>query len=229
MEERMEQHILIIEDDKTLNGGIAFALEKEGYIAHSAHSLLEAEQSLGRKMNLILLDVNLPDGDGRDFLQNILSGQPVPVICLTALDTEEEMLKGFRAGCDDYVTKPFSMPVLIMKIKALLKRSEGMSRQIYCFGELVYDFDSKTLKRHDSAVELTALEVRMLEYFIQNKGIVLTRENLLDKIWDARERYVEEKTLNVNIRRLRKKIEDNPEEPQHIRTVFGIGYKWEDG
>ena len=138
--------------------------------------------------------------------------------------TEEDMLQGFRAGCDDYVT----MPVLVMKIKALLKRSEGTSRQIYCSGELVYDFDDKTLKRHDSAVELTALEVRLLEYFIRNRGIVLTRENLLDKIWDARERYVEEKTLNVNIRRLRKKIEDNPEEPRHIRTVFGIGYKWED-
>ena len=120
------------------------------------------------------------------------------------------------------------MPVLVMKIKALLKRSEGTSRQIYCSGELVYDFDDKTLKRHDSAVELTALEVRLLEYFIRNRGIVLTRENLLDKIWDAQERYVEEKTLNVNIRRLRKKIEDNPEEPRHIRTVFGIGYKWED-
>ncbi len=223
----MEQHILIIEDDKTLNAGIAFALEKEGYAVHSAHSLLEAEKRLRQKMNLILLDVNLPDGDGRDFLQNILAGQSVPVICLTALDTEEDMLKGFRAGCDDYVTKPFSMPVLVMKIKALLKRSEGMSRQIYCSGDLVYDFEGKTLRKRDSVVELTALEVRMLEFFIRNRGIVLTRENLLDKIWDAEERYVEERTLNVSVRRLRKKIEDNPEEPRYIRTVFGIGYKWE--
>ena len=115
----MEQHILIIEDDKALNDGIAFALKKEGYITHSAQSLSEAEKSLSRKMNLILLDRNLPDGDGRDFLNNILAGQSVPVICLTARDTEEDMLDGFRAGCDDYVTKPFPMPVLIMKIKAL--------------------------------------------------------------------------------------------------------------
>lgn len=223
----MEQHILVIEDDKRLNAGIAFALEKEGYAVHSAHSLLEAGKCLERKMNLILLDVNLPDGDGRDFLQNILAGQPVPVICLTALDTEEDMLQGFRAGCDDYVTKPFSMPVLVMKIKALLKRSEGTSRQIYSCGDLIYDFEGKALRKHDSAVELTALEVRLLEFFIQNRGIVLTRENLLEKIWDAEERYVEERTLNVSIRRLRKKIEDNPEEPRYIRTVFGIGYKWE--
>lgn len=223
----MEQHILVIEDDRTLNAGIVFALEKEGYAVHSALSLLEAEKRLRQKMNLILLDVNLPDGDGRDFLQNILARQPVPVICLTALDTEEDMLKGFRAGCDDYVTKPFSMPVLVMKIKALLKRSEGTSRQIYCSGNLIYDFEGRTLRKRDSVVELTALEVRMLEFFIRNRGIVLTRENLLDKIWDAEERYVEERTLNVSVRRLRKKIEDNPEEPRYIRTVFGIGYKWE--
>lgn len=223
----MEQHILIIEDDKTLNEGIAFALEKEGYMTHRAYNLLEAERSLKRKMNLILLDLNLPDGDGRDFLKSVLAGQPVPVICLTARDTEEDMLDGFRAGCDDYVTKPFSMPVLIMKIKALLKRSEGTSRQLYISGGLVYDFESKTLQRHEIPVELTALEIRLLEFFINNRGIVLTRENLLDKIWDAKERYVEERTLNVSIRRLRRKIEDNPEEPTHIRTVFGIGYKFE--
>lgn len=224
---RLKEQILVIEDDRTLNAGIAFALEKEGYAVHCAYSLLEAEKCLERKMNLILLDVNLPDGDGRDFLRNILAGQPVPVICLTALDREEDMLKGFHAGCDDYVTKPFSMPVLVMKIKALLRRSESTSRQIYSSGGLLYDFENKTLKKHGGAVELTALEVRLLEFFIRNRGIVLTRGNLLDKIWDAEERYVEERTLNVSIRRLRKKIEDNPEEPEHIRTVFGIGYKWE--
>ncbi len=223
----MEQHILIIEDDKALNDGIAFALKKEGYITHSAHSLSEAEKSLSRKMNLILLDRNLPDGDGRDFLKSVLAGQPVPVICLTARDTEEDMLEGFRAGCDDYVTKPFSMPVLIMKIKALLKRSEVTSRQLYISEGLTYDFESKLLQKHGRPVELTALEIRLLEFFIKNRGIVLTRETLLDKIWDTEERYVEEKTLNVNIRRLRKKIEDNPEVPEHIKTVFGIGYKWE--
>ena len=223
----MEQHILIIEDDKALNDGIAFALKKEGYITHSAHSLSEAEKSLSRKMNLILLDRNLPDGDGRDFLKSVLAGQPVPVICLTARDTEEDMLDGFRAGCDDYVTKPFSMPVLIMKIKALLKRSEVTSRQLYISEGLTYDFESKLLQKHGRPVELTALEIRLLEFFIKNRGIVLTRETLLDKIWDTEERYVEEKTLNVNIRRLRKKIEDNPEVPEHIKTVFGIGYKWE--
>ncbi|MCM1124631.1 MAG: response regulator transcription factor [Eubacterium sp.] len=224
----MKKHILIIEDDQALNDGIAFALEKEGYCVHKAHMLAEAQKRLRQKMNLILLDINLPDGDGRAFLQSVLAGQPLPVILLTARDSEEDMLKGFRAGCDDYVTKPFSMPVLLAKIAAVLKRSEGTSRQIYADGGLVYDFEQKTLIRQGKPVELTALECRLLELFLYNRGIVLTRETLLEKIWDADERFVEDRTVNVTIRRLRMKVEEDPEKPQYIKTVFGLGYKWED-
>ncbi len=224
-----KKHILIVEDDRAMNDGIAFALNREGYLTHSAYSLKEAEKFLKQKMNLILLDINLPDGDGRDFLKDILAGQPVPVLLLTARDSEEDMLRGYSAGCDDYVTKPFSMSVLIMKIGAVLKRSEGSSRQMYAAGGLIYDFENKALIRSGAEVSLTALEISLLETFLYHRGIVLTREILLDKIWDAKERYVEDRTLNVTVRRLRKKIEDNPEEPKHIKTVFGIGYKWEDG
>lgn len=225
----MERHILVVEDDRVLNEGIAFALEKEGYVVHKACSLREAERKLEQKMDLILLDINLPDGDGRDFLKNFLAGQMVPVLFLTARDSEEDMLKGFRMGCDDYITKPFSMAVLMMKIGAVLRRSEGASRRIYTDGELVYDYEDKTLKNHGREIELTALEIKLLEIFLDHKGIVLTRERLLDRIWDVQEKYVEDRTLSVNIHRLREKIEDDPEKPRHIRTVFGIGYKWEDG
>lgn len=223
-----EKHILVIEDDRTLNSGIVFALEREHYTVHSAYTLAEAQKCLKQKMHLILLDINLPDGDGREFLQNILSGQPVPVLLLTARDSETDMVKGFLAGCDDYITKPFSMPVLLMKIAAVLKRSEGTSRQIYVSGALVYDFEQKSLTKQGKMVELTALECRLLELFLQNRGVVLTRERILERIWDTAERFVEDKTLNVTIRRLRMKVEENPEQPEHIRTVFGMGYKWED-
>lgn len=225
----MERHILVVEDDRALNEGIAFALEKEGYIVHKACSLREAERKLEERMDLILLDINLPDGDGRDFLKNILAGQKVPVLFLTARDSEEDMLTGFQMGCDDYITKPFSMAVLAMKIGAVLKRSKETSRKIYTNGGLVYDYEMKTLKNCGREVELTALEIKLLELFLDHKGIVLTRERLLDRIWDVQEKYVEDRTLSVNIHRLREKIEDNPERPKHIRTVFGIGYKWEDG
>lgn len=220
---------MVVEDDRALNEGIAFALRREGYLTNSAYSLREAREKLGERMHLVLLDINLPDGDGREFLGSVLTGQPVPVLLLTARDTEEDMLQGFRAGCDDYITKPFSMPVLLMKIAAVLKRSEGVSRQIYTNGELLYDFENKTLTRRGEPVELTALECRLMEFFLHNRGIVLTRERILDRIWDADERFVESRTLNVTIRRLRVKVEENPEEPIYIKTVFGLGYKWEDG
>lgn len=220
---------MVVEDDRALNEGIAFALRREGYLTNSAYSLREAREKLEERMHLVLLDINLPDGDGREFLGSVLAGQPAPVLLLTARDTEEDMLQGFRAGCDDYITKPFSMPVLLMKIAAVLKRSEGVSRQIYTNGELLYDFENKTLTRRGEAVELTALECRLMELFLHNRGIVLTRERILDRIWDADERFVESRTLNVTIRRLRMKVEENPEEPIYIRTVFGLGYKWEDG
>ena len=224
-----DKHILVIEDDRALNAGIAFALGREGYAVHSAYTLVEAQMHLKQKMNLILLDINLPDGDGRDFLKNVLSEQPVPVLLLTARDSEADMLKGFQAGCDDYITKPFSMPVLLAKIAAVLKRSEGVSRQIYVSGGLVYDFEKKCLTQNGTPAELTALECRLLEFFLHNRGIVLTRDMLLERVWDVDERFVEDRTLNVTIRRLRMKVEENPEYPEHIRTVFGMGYKWEDG
>ncbi len=220
---------MVVEDDRALNEGIAFALRREGYLTNSAYSLREAREKLEERMHLVLMDINLPDGDGREFLGSVLAGQPAPVLLLTARDTEEDMLQGFRAGCDDYITKPFSMPVLLMKIAAVLKRSEGVSRQIYTNGELLYDFENKTLTRRGEAVELTALECRLMELFLHNRGIVLTRERILDRIWDADERFVESRTLNVTIRRLRVKVEENPEEPIYIKTVFGLGYKWEDG
>ena len=220
---------MVVEDDRALNEGIAFALRREGYLTNSAYSLREAREKLEERMHLVLLDINLPDGDGREFLGSVLAGQPAPVLLLPARDTEEDMLQGFRAGCDDYITKPFSMPVLLMKIAAVLKRSEGVSRQIYTNGELLYDFENKTLTRRGEAVELTALECRLMELFLHNRGIVLTRERILDRIWDADERFVESRTLNVTIRRLRMKVEENPEEPIYIKTVFGLGYKWEDG
>lgn len=220
---------MVVEDDRALNEGIVFALRREGYLTNSAYSLQEAREKLGERMHLVLLDINLPDGDGREFLGSVLAGQPAPVLLLTARDTEEDMLQGFRAGCDDYITKPFSMPVLLMKIAAVLKRSGGVSRQIYACGGLMYDFEKKTLMRHGEPAELTALECRLLEFFLNNRGIVLSRETLLERIWDADERFVEERTLNVTIRRLRMKVEDNPQQPAYIKTVFGLGYKWEDG
>lgn len=228
MDNGTQRNILIVEDDEALNRGIAFALSREGYRTSSAYSLKEAASKLKQRVDLVLLDINLPDGDGREFLKDTLAAQPVPVLLLTARDTEEDMLEGFLSGCDDYITKPFSIPVLTMKIKAVLKMSSQVSTRVYISGNLTYDFDKKQLSVQEKQIELTALELRLIEIFILNPNIVLPRERLLEKIWDVNEKYVEDGTLNVTIRRLREKIEENPSKPQYIKTVFGIGYKWKD-
>lgn len=224
----MDIKILVVEDDMMLNEGITYALRKKEYVVYSAKTLEEAAEYLNQPVNLVILDINLPDGDGREFLQNLRKSNSVPVLLLTARDTESDMLRGFDAGCDDYVTKPFSMAVLLRRIEVLLKHSENVDSQIYYRGSLVYDFNEKQLTKEYQPVNLTATEVRLLEAFLTNRNQVLTREQLLDMVWDTYENYVDERTLNVNVRRLREKIEDNPREPACIKTIFGIGYKWSD-
>ena len=199
----MNTKILIVEDDRMLNEGIAYALRKKEYLVYSAGTLEEAETYLNQSVNLVILDINLPDGDGREFLKKVRGNNPVPVLLLTARDTEQDMLQGFAVGCDDYVTKPFSMAVLLCRIEVLLKHVGNMEGQFYYCGTLAYDFKEKLLRKGESFVKLTATEIRLLEVFLKHRNQVLTREQLLGLVWDAYENYVAEKTLNVNIRRLR--------------------------
>lgn len=192
----MNTKILIVEDDRMLNEGIAYALRKKKYLVYSAGTLEEAETYLNQSVNLVILDINLPDGDGREFLKKVRGNNPVPV--------------------------------LLCRIEVLLKHVGNMEGQFYYCGTLAYDFKEKLLRKGESFVKLTATEIRLLEVFLKHRNQVLTREQLLGLVWDAYENYVDEKTLNVNIRRLREKIEDDPKEPVYIKTVFGIGYKWSD-
>ena len=220
--------ILVVEDDNLLNNGICYALKKEGYEIRSAYSRKEAMDCLKESYDLLLLDINLTDGSGRELLEQVRLQSEVPAIFLTAKNTEKDMMDGFDSGCDDYITKPFSMPVLMKKIQALLKRTIPLNDQLIHCGSLVYDKQGKLLKKGEEEIRLTATENRLLELFLSNRNQVLTREQILDKVWDTYENYVDEKALNVNIRRLREKLEDDPKNPAFIKTVFGIGYKWSD-
>lgn len=218
--------ILIVEDDLVMNQGIAYALKRSGYETVSAFNIKEASSFLEDSFDLMILDINLPDGDGRSLLETVRADSQLPVMILTARDSEEDMIKGFDEGCDDYLTKPFSTVVLIKRIQAILKRTNGMDEGNYHCRDLAYRHSSKELWIKDEQVNLTATEIRLLELFIANKNQVLTREQILDRVWDKFENYVDDKTLNVNIRRLREKIEKDPKNPEYILTVFGIGYKW---
>lgn len=222
------QTILVVEDDRLLGEGIGFALSKAGFGVKQAASLEEAACALEGTVDLVLLDINLPDGDGRTLLTRIRQYSDLPVIFLTAQDGEREMMAGFDAGCDDYVTKPFSLPVLVKKIQALLKRTNGPMGQLLLLGDLTYDAQGRVFYKMGEEVRLTATELRLAEYFLAHRGQVLTREQLVERVWDTYENFVDENTLNVYIRRLREKLERDPKNPELIKTVFGIGYKWQE-
>lgn len=217
--------ILIIEDDRILNRGITFALKKEGYEVVSAYNKEEGKQLiLNNKIDFLLLDINLPDGNGLDLCKEIRSKVVCPIVFFTANDTEEDMVKGFESGCDDYISKPFSVELLKHKISAILRRNTIDVKNEFEYKELKIDFDKNIVKKDNIEVSLTATEYKLLELFVKNKGKVLTKDILLEKLWDNSGKFVDENTLSVNIRRLRKKIEQDPKNPIYIITVFGIGY-----
>lgn len=220
--------ILVVEDDEVLRNGIVYALKKEGFQPLPAGSLKELKEELAKEADLILLDVSLPDGDSRDYLKRLRQTSRIPVIFLTARKMERDMIEGFNAGADDYITKPFSIPLLMCRLRALLRRSGKESGSRYHAGELSYDFETKTLKKSGQEIVLSKTELKILEALIQNRNQVLTWEVLLERIWDVDGNFVDKNTLSVNIARLREKIEDDRKNPKWIVNVFGIGYKWSD-
>lgn len=222
--------ILIVEDDKLLNEGVTFSLQKEGYNVLSAHKGKEAMRLIDNKtsLNLVILDINLLDMDGIELCKHIKGSMDVPIIFLTAKDTEDDVINGFKAGGDDYITKPFSLPVLKERIKAVMKRRPLQKDNIYYYKDIIFDFDRMKFIKNNIEIPITATEERLLKLLIENRGKVLTRTQILDNIWDIDGDFVDENTISVNIRRLRAKIEDNPSKPVFIKTVFGIGYIWGD-
>lgn len=217
--------ILLIEDDRKLNSGISYALKKEHYQVFPAFSLAEGKKlETEQNTDLILLDVNLPDGEGFAFCQWLKSqNKNVPLIFLTARDLEEDMLKGYESGAQDYVTKPFSMKVLIKKLEVILNRNSP-KENLYDDGFLKIDFDRAKAQAGGKECILTPTEFKLLFALTQNRGQLLTYSLLLERIWDSNGQFVDKHTLAVNINRLRKKIEDG--EHKYISNVYGMGYQW---
>lgn len=219
------KNILIVEDDKLLNRGVSFALKKEGYNTISVYTKQEAKNAISENhIDFLLLDIGLPDGSGLDLCSEIKNQIDFPIVFFTANDTEEDMIRGFESGCDDYISKPFSIEVLKFKINAILKRSDIKAKKLFVYKELKIDFDSKKVYKRNEEIKLSVTEYKLLELLCKNKGIAMTKEVLLDKLWDYNGNYVDDNTLSVNVRRLRKKIEDDPKNPEYIVTLFGIGY-----
>ena len=214
--------LLIIEDDITLCDGIALALQTENIALQKAYNLKTAKDILATtKMDLIILDINLGDGNGIDFLREYRKTETTKTILLTANDLETDIVTGLESGADDYITKPFSLAVLRARVNNQLKQKN--EENIFRQGIFHFNFSKMEFIVAETTIELSKTEQKLLKLLTTNKGITLRRETLIDRIWTDELDYVDENALSVTIKRLRSKLGEN----NTIKTVYGIGYKWE--
>ena len=222
-------NILLLEDDLSLINGLSFALKKQGFELGVARTLKEADDLwTDGKYDLLILDVSLPDGTGFEFCKKVRQVSKVPIIFLTAADEEVDIIMGLDIGGDDYITKPFKLGVLVSRVNALLRRAKDFSSAdtwLESNGMKVLLLQGQAFKNGE-LLDLTAAEYKMLCLFMRNPNMVLTKAQILDKLWDCDGNYIDSSTLTVYMRRLRMKVEDNPSEPQMLLTVRGMGYKW---
>lgn len=219
--------ILVVEDDRLLNTTLCYNLSTAGYDVDAALSKSIAERLCGKQSyDLIVLDVNLPDGNGFDFCRELKErNSDTAVIFLTANDMESDMLKGYELGADDYVTKPFPMSVFQKKVSVLLARIKKQSGgDCYNDGNLYVNFSEMAATLNEKAISFTPLEYRLLKVLTRNPQIVLTRQVLLEKLWDIDGNFVDEHALTSAISRIRGKIEQP--DKSYIKTVYGMGYMW---
>ncbi len=235
------KRILIVEDDRHLNTGIVMALQGGGMMLDSAFTISEAWDCLNRETegtgegyNLVILDVNLPDGSGLDLLMKLRNRSSVPVILLTANDMETDIVTGLAMGADDYITKPFSLAVLRARVQVQLRRNgsdkihpPGTSagvRTADCFsqGAFHFDFPRMEFRGPSGSVELSRTEQKLLRILVKNRGMVVSRQRLLEYVWGEGSEYMDENALSVAVKRLRDKLGAAEE----IRTVYGVGYQW---
>ena len=221
--------ILLLEDDLSLINGLSFAFRKQGFELAVVRTLKEANELWGEgKYDLLVLDVSLPDGTGYEFCKKVRQVSKVPIIFLTASDEEMNIIMGLDIGGDDYITKPFKLGVLVSRINALLRRAKGFNStdtELQSNGIKVLMLQGQVFK-NEKLIDLTAAEYKLLCLFMKNPNVVLTKEQILDKLWDCEGNYIDSSTLTVYMRRLRMKIEDNLSEPQMLLTVRRMGYKW---
>lgn len=222
-------HILIVEDDRTIASGLQYSLEQEQFRTTLCQNVTDAtlmiEQQL-HTIDLCLFDLSLPDGSGYDLCRLVKQQQDIPVIFLTAFDDEVNVVMGLDMGADDYITKPFRVRELVSRIHSVLRRyNKNVRSPLLTIGPVEINTQDAKVKKNGEEILLTALEYRLLLIFGRHKGQVLSRTQLLDQIWDVGGEFVNDNTLTVYIKRLREKLEDDPQHPMLITTVRGIGYK----
>lgn len=220
------QKLLIVEDDETIRFGLKYYLEQEGFDVYQAATVKEAYDKFSKtNFDIVLLDLNLPDGNGFDLYRDMKKVKEVPTIFLTANDQEVSIVMGLDMGADDYITKPFKVRELLSRIKTVLRRSGKKQDNTIQIGNVVLDMHQAKVFKNGVDVMLTALEYKIFLTLALNYNQVLKRESILANIWDVNEEYVNDNTLTVYIKRIREKIEDDPNHPRIIQTVRKLGYK----
>jgi two-component system, OmpR family, response regulator VicR len=222
--------ILLVEDDRTIASGLEYSLKQEDFeviLCHQAVSATEVIQNNITEIDLCLFDLNLPDGSGYDLCELVKKKQDIPVIFLTAFDDEVNVVMGLDMGADDYITKPFRIRELISRIKSVLRRyhRHTQSKNVIKIKDIQINTAEGKVYKNEKEILLTALEYRLFLIFANHIGQVLTRTQLLDRIWDVAGDFVNDNTLTVYIKRLREKLEDDPQNPTLIKTIRGMGYK----
>ena len=224
----MAVRIGIIEDDQALREGLKLVFELDGWEVVCAATAKEGRRlTEGGGCDLVILDCNLPDGSGYDLCRSISEYGEIPVFMLTARNTEMDEVKALELGAADFMSKPFSLAVLKVRIRKILQKAEQGSRLISC--GIVIDKDGCRVSRDGEEILLSRNEYQLLLYLVENRNRVLSKEQILEHVWDSQGKFVDENTLSVNIRRLRTKLEVDPKHPERIRTVHGIGYIWKEG
>ena len=212
-------NILLVEDNEMIIKGLVYSFKNTDYNLEYKTTILDAKNFLlNNKPDLIILDVTLPDGNGFDFFKSDIASKEIPVIFLTALDDENDIVKGLDLGAEDYITKPFSTKELIARINKILLRKT--KKNIIKVNDLKFDLDSMSLTKGDKQIELSPLELKIINLLFINKGTVITRDTLLDKVYDWTGNYIDDHTITVYFKRIREKLGENS-----IKTVKGIGYR----
>ena len=221
------KQILLLEDDVALGNGIRLALQNDTQQITLCRTLAEGRSAWEQNtFDLLVLDVNLPDGSGLDLLRQIRQACETPVILLTANDMEMDIVTGLESGADDYITKPFSLAVLRARVNAQLRRGAPARNSTMEIDGFTFDFDRMEYYKAGRPVELSKTEQKLLRVLVENRGQTLSRAVLVDRVWTDSAAYVDENALSVTVKRLRDKLEDAPSKPKYLKTVYGIGYTW---
>lgn len=223
----MAKKILIIEDDRDLREGLHFAFENDGYLVSEAETEKQGLREIRKGIyDMVILDCNLPDGLGFDLCRQVREYSDIPILMLTARDTEMDEIKALTLGVNDYMKKPFSLGVLKARMKRIL--AEKTEKEKLISGNIAIDKNLCKVTKNQEEIPLSKLEYRLLLYLVENKNHVLSKEQILSQLWDREGKYVDDNTVSVNISRLRTKIEKDASSPKFIKTIHGIGYIWKE-